>query len=156
MILAVLTVLVLSDPPIMTARADAGHVASPAAAEEMAAAPPITAGRSMTTEEQIAAWIGRGAATDAEDGSGPIFHDSPMPPERRIRGEVAAAVGSHGYRAFDLRMDAPIGETGFLSLHYGQSEGGRFHRYDPYAPYGFDTGRFGPVDPRLIPGTPAW
>lgn len=153
MILAVLTVLTLSDPPIITARADTGHVAAPAAAGEAETqpAPSADAGRAMTTEEQIAAWISRGAAADAGDGSGAMLHDTPMPPERRIRGEVAAAVGSHGYRAFDLRMDAPLGETGFLSLHYGRSEGGRLHRYDPYPPYSFDARPFGPADPMTVP-----
>ena len=53
-------------------------------------------------------------------------------------------------------MDASLGETGFLSLRYGRSEGGRLHYYDPYAPHDFDARRFGPADPMTVPRAPDW
>lgn len=130
MILTALAVLVLSDQPIATAGRDQGHVSAPAAAEETAA-PSITAPRAMTTDQQIAAWIGASPAAPMETGHGPLDYDAPFEPERRIRGQVSAAIGSHGYQAFGVDVSVPLGENGFARLHYSESKGG-LPAYNPY------------------------
>ncbi len=130
MILTALAVLVLSDQPIATAGRDQGHVSAPAAAEETAA-PSITAPRAMTTDQQIAAWIGASPAAPMETGDGPLDYDAPFAPERRIRGQVSAAIGSHGYQAFGVDVSVPLGENGFARLHYSESKGG-LPAYNPY------------------------
>lgn len=122
MILTVLAVLTLSDQPTVTARRDAGHVAAAAPAEETAVRS-ITAPRAMTTDEQIAAWIGASPATPMEIGDGPIPYDAPFEPERRVRGQVSAAIGSHGYRGFGVDVGMNFGESGFASLHYSETKG---------------------------------
>ena len=134
MILTALAVLALSDQPVATARPDTGHVLSTPAAEETVA-PSITAPRNMTTDEQIAAWIGAApAAAPMDMGDGPFDYDAPFEPERRMRGEVSAAIGSHGYQAFGVGLSIPVGDSGFVSLHYSESEGG--YGYGPYG-YGY-------------------
>ena len=133
MILTALAVLALSDQPVATARPDTGHVLSTPAAEETVA-PSITAPRNMTTDEQIAAWIGAApAAAPMDMGDGPFDYDAPFEPERRMRGEVSAAIGSHGYQAFGVGLSIPVGESGFVSLHYSESKGG----LGGYGPYGY-------------------
>ena len=134
MILTALAVLALSDQPVATARPDTGHVLSTPAAEETVA-PSITAPRNMTTDEQIAAWIGAApAAAPMDMGDGPFDYDAPFEPERRMRGEVSAAIGSHGYQAFGASVSIPVGDSGMVSLHYSESEGG--YGYGPYG-YGY-------------------
>ncbi len=49
-----------------------------------------------------------------------------------MRGDVSAAIGSHGYQAFGASVSIPVGENGMVSLHYSESEGG----FDGY-PYGY-------------------
>ena len=133
MILTALAVLALSDQPVATARPDTGHVLSTPAAEETVA-PSITAPRNMTTDEQIAAWIGAApAAAPMDMGDGPFDYDAPFEPERRMRGEVSAAIGSHGYQAFGASVSIPVGDSGMVSLHYSESEG----RFGGYSPYGY-------------------
>ena len=135
MILTALAVLALSDQPVATARPDTGHVLSTPPAEETVA-PSITAPRDMTTDEQIAAWIGASpTAAPTDMGDGPFDYDAPFEPERRMRGEVSAAIGSHGYQAFGASVSIPVGDSGMVSLHYSESEG-RFGGYSPYG-YGF-------------------
>ena len=89
----------------------------------------------MTTDEQIAAWIGASPATapPLDMGDGPFDYDAPFEPERRMRGEVSAAIGSHGYQAFGASVSIPVGENGMVSLHYSESEG----RFGGYSPYGY-------------------
>ena len=142
MILTALAVLMLSDQPVATARPDTGHVVSTPAAGETVA-PSITAPRDMTTDEQIAAWIGASpAAAPVDTGDGPFDYDAPFEPERRMRGEVSAAIGSHGYQAFGATVSIPVGETGMVSLHYSESEG----RFGGYGPYGYGYSPYS--DPR--------
>ena len=135
MILIALTALTLSDQPIATAGRDQGHVAAPAAAGEPVA-PSITP-RAMTTDEQIAAWIGAAPAAQVDMGEGPLDYDAPFEPERRIRGQVSAAIGSHGHQAFGVDVSIPLGESGTVNLHYSQSKGGP-GAYYPYGGYFHD------------------
>ncbi|MFN4297695.1 MAG: hypothetical protein ACK4FB_12725 [Brevundimonas sp.] len=132
MILTALAVLVLSDQPIATAGRAQGHVQAPSVAAEPVA-PSITGARAMSTDEQIAAWIGASPGVQMDRGEGPLDYDAPFEPERRIRGEVSAAIGSHGYQAFGVGVSIPIGESGLISLHYSESEG----RFGGYSPYGY-------------------
>ena len=130
MILTALAFLILSDQPIVTAGGDQGHVSTQTAAED-AAEPSITAPRAMTTDQQIAAWIGASPAAPMDTGDGPLDYDAPFEPERRIRGQVSAAIGSHGYQAFGVDVSVPLGENGFARLHYSESKGG-LPAYSPY------------------------
>ncbi|MCC7268173.1 MAG: hypothetical protein IT546_12675 [Caulobacteraceae bacterium] len=51
--------------------------------------------------------------------------------ERKVHGEVAVAVGSHGYRDVYARSDFPVGKTGTLSLAVRDSRfKGRFGRHE--------------------------
>jgi hypothetical protein len=151
MILAALAALALSDQPIATAGRDQGHVSAPAVAEETTA-PSITAPRAMTTDQQIAAWIGASPAAPMQAGDGPLDYDAPFETERRIRGQVSAAIGSHGYQAFGVDVSVPLGENGFASLHYSESRGG-IPTYSPYydprqGGYGLRSGSyFGTPEP---------
>lgn len=136
MILTALAALTLSDQLIATAGRDQGHVPAPAAAEEPVA-PSITGARAMSTDEQIAAWIGASPTTPMDMGEGPLDYDAPFEPERRIRGQVSAAIGSHGYQAFGVGVSIPVGESGTVDLHYSQSKGGP-GAYYPYGGYFHD------------------
>lgn len=161
MILAAFAVLALTDQPVITADRGQGHVPAPTAAEETVApsltTPSITAPRATTTDEQIAAWIGASPAAPMQAGDEPIPYDAPFQPDRRITGEVGVAVGSHGYRAFDIQMGAPLGETGFIALHYGQSEGGRAYLSPyPYRPYRFGVASEPGYAPHRSPWDPAY
>lgn len=162
MILAAFAVLALTDQPVVTADRGQGHVPALTAAEETVApsviTPSVTAPRAMTTDEQIAAWIGAStAAAPLQAGGDAIPYDAPFQPERRITGEVGVAAGSHGYRAFDVQIGAPLGETGFIDLRYGQSEGGRVYLSPyPYRPYRFGVASEPGYAPHRSPWDPAY
>lgn len=73
----------------------------------------------MTTDQKIANLL---AAAKQDDiaRAGRRVEIGP----RQTRGEVGAAVGSDGYRSAHVQAVIPIGESGALSVAYGQSRGG--------------------------------
>ncbi|WP_397421071.1 hypothetical protein [Phenylobacterium sp.] len=95
--------------------------AAPAAAETLAPHAPVvtaTALTPMNVADQIDHYLKTSpvAAREAED----IWLYS-VRDDRRPHGEIAAGVGTRGYRSFYARTDIPLGETGRLSVAIGQS-----------------------------------
>ncbi len=85
----------------------------------------------LTTAEQIDRWVSQRSG-DAK----PFSDDGPLDPwgqrdDRKIHGEVSAAVGTGDYTAWSASVSYPIGETGRLDLSYSQSKN---------SPYGYGYG----------------
>ncbi len=72
------------------------------------------------TPEQAEAAIAAGAARKTL-----AAETLPEPPQldRGVHGEVGVAVGTGGYRAFHGVVGLPLGETGSLTLGYGEERG---------------------------------
>ena len=110
MILTALAVLALSDQPVATARPDTGHVLSTPAAEETVA-PSITAPRNMTTDEQIAAWIGASpSAAPVDTGDGPFDYDAPFD-ESHVKGVRDMSYGMLRIETLCARCDSHQGHV---------------------------------------------
>ncbi|ESQ79838.1 hypothetical protein [Asticcacaulis sp. YBE204] len=60
-------------------------------------------------------------------------------PERRVRTEVSASIGTGGYRSGYVATEIPVGETGTLGIAIGQTDYGKNNVlvYDRYG-YGYD------------------
>lgn len=87
----------------------------------------------LTTEDQIARWIGERKAVGpaAEAWADPWEEAGP----RRMHGQVSAGMGSGGYRDFAATVALPIGESGTLNLSVSQTKNA------PWAyPYGYGYG----------------
>lgn len=90
----------------------------------------------LSTEEQIARWIGERKAENAEAEPWADAWDEPEP--RRMHGQVSAGIGTGGYRDFAADVSLPIGESGTLNLSVSQTKNA------PWAyPYGYGAGRHG-------------
>lgn len=126
----------MSAPP----SANAGPVAS------------ATPARPLTTAEQIEQFLA--AAPSADEPAEPL-----VPMERKIRGEVAVGVGTHGYRSIYARTDIPVGKTGTVSIAAEKTEGrglygrcaGALHDewLSPADPHGIGCGPY-PAGPRAL------
>jgi hypothetical protein len=86
----------------------------------------------LSTDEQIDRWIESRAAGETAPWpeAGPESLD-----DRKMHGEVSVGVGTGGYRDYGVAMSLPLGETGWLSLEYRQTENGY-----PYGGYGYGYG----------------
>lgn len=136
-----------ADPDGVVSTAPRGGLqAVPAASAEALAAtlgdasPAVTlqsaAPHGLTTEEQVARWLGERKAetTTAQAWADPW--DEPEP--RRMHGQVSAGVGTGGYRDFAADVSVPIGESGTLNLSLSQTKNA------PWAyPYGYGPGAYG-------------
>lgn len=90
----------------------------------------------LSTEEQIARWIGDRKADNA--GTEPWADPWDQPESRRMHGQVSAGIGTGGYRDFAADVSLPIGESGTLNLSVSQTKNA------PWAyPYGYGSGRYG-------------
>lgn len=119
----------LGDAPMATAGA--------APATEPPVSPPPSPEPALTTAEQIDAFLRASPARAAASGD-------ELRRSRKLHGEVAAVVGSHGYRAFRARADIPVGESGTLSVAVAQSQGGRFgYGYGPGLGYSYGPTPYG-------------
>lgn len=90
----------------------------------------------LTTEEQIARWIGerKAEAPGAEPWADPWGEPEP----RRMHGQVSAGIGTGGYRDFAADVSLPLGESGTLNLSVSQTKNA------PWAyPYGYGHGAYG-------------
>jgi hypothetical protein len=76
-------------------------------------APMTTASKS--TDQKIADWLKDAPPADAaDDQPGP---DAPPPPrDRRIHGEVGAAIGTGGYRSAYGVVQMPVGKSGSATI----------------------------------------
>lgn len=99
-------------------------VALPAIAGEPPETPVATAAAEPTVAEQIDAYL-RSSPVLELDEPGPAHGLLPRPGERRARGEVSVAVGTGGYRSVYARTDMPLGDSGHVSLAFGDTRYGR-------------------------------
>jgi hypothetical protein len=78
---------------------------------------------SPSTDAKIAAWIKDAPPADAaQDESGP--EEAPPPePDRRIHGEVGAAIGTGGYRSAYGIFNIPIGKSGEATVAIATGRG---------------------------------
>jgi hypothetical protein len=115
-------------------------LATPALAEEAPVATARPDAATMTTAEQIDAYLKSGPvletdAPGAMDGIVPRGLD-----DGKIHGEVAVGVGTGGYRSVYARTDMPLGESGRLSLAFEDTNfgrnGGGFYAPGPYGRHG--------------------
>jgi hypothetical protein len=103
--------------------------ATPALAEEapLATASTTTA-PAMSTADQIDTWLRSSPALAAPDLDAEprsmTFDD------RKLHGEVTIGVGTRGYRHFSMRATAPVGESGRVSVAFGETRGPGW-RIDP-------------------------
>ncbi|MBJ7485455.1 hypothetical protein [Brevundimonas sp.] len=132
MLIAILAAAALSganDPEAVVATAPRGRqsVATDAVAPVAGEIPPASSQtitpHGLTTAQQIDGWIGQGRANTkpfADDALGRDPWDQPN--DRKMHGEVFAAVGSGDYTSFGGRVSIPIGETGRVDLSYSESK----------------------------------
>ncbi|RAK67420.1 hypothetical protein [Phenylobacterium kunshanense] len=101
-------------------------LASPALAEE----PPVataTPDAATSVADQIDAYLRSSPVLEVEP-LGEVAGVVPADGRRddgRIHGEVSVGVGTGGYRSVYVRTDMPLGETGRLSLAFGEARHGR-------------------------------
>jgi hypothetical protein len=101
----------------------------PALAEEApVATASATPAPAMSTADQIDAWLRSSPTLQAPDldaePRGLAFNDG------KLHGEVTVGVGTRGYRHVSMRATAPIGESGRVSVAFGETRG-RGWRSDP-------------------------
>jgi hypothetical protein len=102
--------------------------ASPALAAETPAqdAPVATAGAQgapQSVADQIDEYLRTSPAAALPAGGDTTTTQAMARDDRKPHGEVSVGVGTHGYRSVYARTDLPIGETGRLSLAFGDSRG---------------------------------
>jgi len=89
----------------------------------------------LSSAQQIDRWIAQGAPASDDARSDPWA----MPDDRKIHGQVSAAIGTSDYSAWSAAVSIPVGENGRVDLSYSES------RNDPYAygAYGYGYGDYG-------------
>ena len=133
--------LVLSDDPDgVVATAPTGHQSVPVGAEAPVApdVPSVSTQtltpHGLTTDQQIDRWIGQRA-----QGEKPFSNDvDPWATrdDRKVHGQVSAAVGTGDFTAYSAEVSLPIGENSRLNLSYSESKN------DPFG-YGYGYGHPG-------------
>ncbi|QBX37637.1 hypothetical protein E4M02_00280 [Brevundimonas sp. S30B] len=121
-----------AEPQVVTTapRGDAAQAALTAPAPEAAPAIQNTVpAHGLSTDAQIARWLSA-RAPDQRDADAPLWQEAEP---RRVRGEVSAGIGSHGYRDFSAWASMPLGERAELTLGFSQT------RNAPWA-YGYGHG----------------
>lgn len=131
---------VISTAPRGSQSVAIGAVAPVAATLPGVSQQPVTP-HGLSTPEQIDRWIGQRARTDRPfaDAIDPWTED-----DRKMHGEVSAAIGTGDFSAFSASVSIPVGESGRIDLGYSQSRNGYGHGYGPYDRYGYGPGGFGP------------
>lgn len=149
---AVLSGVGVSDPEAVVTTAPHGEqsvaldAVAPVAAEVPAVSAQAITPHGLTTAEQIDRWVGQ-----RSNESKPFANDGPLDPwgqrdDRKVHGEVSAAIGTGDYTAWSAAVSYPIGETGRLDLSYSQSKNSPY-RYG----YGY-PGYRGAYDPFFVGG----
>ncbi|WP_395651812.1 hypothetical protein [Brevundimonas sp.] len=132
MLIAVLAAAALSganDPEAVVTTAPTGRqsvtldAVAPVAGEIPPASSQTITPHGLTTAQQIDGWIGQGRANTKPFDDDSLGRDPwDQPDDRKMHGEVFAAVGSGDYTAFGGRVSIPIGETGRVDLSYSESK----------------------------------
>lgn len=135
------------EAPISTAQVQSSP--APGASVRPEVSVPKTPGEPMTTQEQIAAFLGQSPTTPWPDAA--ALDDREDAPARQVHGQVGVAVGTGGYRSAYMQGDIPIGRNGTLSLSVQETQFGRGrgyaygngygHGYGSGYGYGGQTGR---------------
>lgn len=151
-----------TDPETVVATAPSGDQSVTVdAVAPLAEAVPSASGQAitphgLTTAQQIDQWIGR-----RNGGAKPFSDDGPLDPwgqrdDRKVHGEVSAAIGTGDYSAWSATVSYPIGETGRLDVSVSQSKNSPFNRYGyGYSGYGYPgygPGYRGSYDPFYATG----
>ena len=131
---------VISTAPLGNQSVAIGAVA-PVAATLPAVSEQAITPHGLSTDQQIDRWVGQRAGADKPfaDAADPWLED-----DRKIHGEVSAAIGTGDFSAFSASVSIPVGETGRIDLSYSQSKNGYGYGYGPYGGYGYGPGGFGP------------
>lgn len=101
-------------------------MASAARAEE----PPVATAAPeapMSVADQIDIYLKSSPVLEVEPRGGA---EGVVPPggglhDRKVHGEISVGVGTGGYRSVYVRTDMPLGETGHLSLAFGEARHSR-------------------------------
>lgn len=140
------------DPEGVVATAPRGDQAVPAATAVMLAvstpdASPSTTVQSaaphgLSTDEQIARWIGeRTAETASKAPLDPWAESEP----RKMHGEFSVGMGTGGYQDYSAAVSLPLGETGTLNLMVSQTKNSPWgYGYGAYRDYPFGGPDGGP------------
>ena len=147
------------DPEGVVATAPRGDQAVPTATAAMLAASTTDASPSTTvqsaaphglsTDEQIARWIGeRTAETSSRAPADPWAESEP----RKMHGEFSVGMGTGGYQDYSAAVSLPLGETGTLNLMVSQTKNSPWGYGYGYGsawghPYGAYGRPFGVVEP---------
>lgn len=97
------------------------------AADEPVATASTAAPPTMSTADQIDLWLKSTPSLEADLDAEPMV---PAFDDRKLHGEVTVGVGTRGYRHVSMRATAPLGETGRISVAFGETRG-RDWRVDP-------------------------
>lgn len=103
--------------------------ATPALADEApVATASTTRAPAMSTADQIDAWLRSSPPVTAPD----LDADPRNLPfdDRKLHGEVIVGVGTRGHRHVSMRATAPVGESGRISVAFGETRGPGW-RVDP-------------------------
>lgn len=144
------------DPDGVVATAPRGDQAVPAATAAMLAqstteASPNTTVQSaaphgLSTDEQIARWIGERTAETASSAPADPWAESEP---RKMHGEFSVGFGTGGYQDYAAAVSLPLGETGTLNLSVSQTKN------SPWgygSPWGY-VRPFGVMEPPGFEGT---
>jgi hypothetical protein len=140
-LLALTAVMASDDPDGVVTTAPAGHQSvvtdafAPVAAEVPAASTQTITPHGLSTAEQIDRWIGQRAEaakpfSDTTDPWAPVD-------DRKMHGQVSAAIGTGDYSEYSAAVSIPFGETGRVDLEYRQTKNG-------YGMYGYGYPGFYP------------
>jgi hypothetical protein len=105
----------------------------------------------LTTDEQIARWIGeRTAETSSRAPADPWAESEP----RKMHGEFSVGMGTGGYQDYSAAVSLPVGENGTLNLMVSQTKNSPWG-YGYGSPWGYGGyGRpFGVVEAPGFEGT---
>ena len=155
-LVAAATLMAGFDPDGVVTTAPRGDQAVPTATAAMLAgsttdASPSTTVQSaaphgLTTDEQIARWIGERTANAPEAPVDP-WTDAEAGP-RKMHGEVSVGMGTGGYRDYAAAVSLPLGENATLNLSVSQTKNSPWG-YGYGSPWGYGGyGRpFGAAEP---------
>lgn len=142
--LIVATMLTMANDPdgvVSTAPKGDGAVivgaVAPTAAEVPSVASQEITPHGLSTDEQIDRWIAqRAEASEPFSGEAAPWA---MEEERKIHGEVSAAIGTGDFSAYSAAVSIPVGENATVNLSYSRSKngygyGGYGYGYDGYGP----------------------
>ncbi len=149
-VLVAMAALAISDPEGVVTTAPVGAAGSVLVGAEAPVAPEVPSvstqeitPHGLSTDEQIDRWISQRAEASSaydDDDAGPWLARD----DRKMHGEVSAAIGTGDFSAYSASVSLPFGETGRLNLSYSQSKNGYGYGYGgPYG-YGYGPGGFGP------------